>query len=51
MYSLSQKWIDDLVKEWNKDENEGRVHQLHLIRLNNVTANLTTHPGGLKGPS
>ena len=48
---LTQRWIHQLVKDWNVDEDEGCVDDLHLVREDHDTANLPVHTSGLEGPT
>ena len=50
-FCLTAKRINSFVKDGNKDEDESSVDDLHLIRQNVNTANLSIHPGGLESPS
>ncbi len=49
-FLLCEKWVDDLVKERDKDKNEGRIDQLHLIRFDDIASNLSIHPSRLESP-
>ena len=42
--SLCKGRIDDGVKERDENEDEGRVGQLHLVRLDQVSTDGAVHP-------
>ena len=48
---LCEGGVDDGVEEGDEDEDEGGVDQLHLVRLDDVPAELAVHAGGLEGPA
>ena len=48
MILLSKGWVDDLVEEWYEEEDEDRVDDSHLLRLDIQAPHLSVHPHSLQ---
>ncbi len=41
---LCEEWVHDGVEDGDEDEDEGGVHELHLVGLDDVGADGAVHP-------
>ena len=31
--ALGEKWVDDRIEDWNEEQHQQRIEQLHMVRL------------------